>query len=87
MRSLEVYQERECLWNHKSESYKDTNLIDAGLIEIVNILKSLKTGASTDGVYRPSLAWFEAADRFLKHVVETRETRNTLVNADPSRFS
>jgi hypothetical protein len=48
--------------------------------ELAIITKSKKTGAGTDDVYRPKLAWFEKADSFLRGVTATRTSTSTLVS-------
>ncbi|XP_047004066.1 uncharacterized protein LOC124622417 [Schistocerca americana] len=38
---LELYEERPCLWNHKYESYKDRNMREHALLEIVNYMRKI----------------------------------------------
>jgi plasmid replication initiation protein len=47
--------------------------------ELTKIEKSKKSGAGTDDIYQPQLAWFKRADIFLKNVVSSRTTTSNLV--------
>ena len=47
--------------------------------EFTKIEKSKKSGAGTDDIYQPQLAWFKRTDIFLKNVVTSRTTTSNLV--------
>lgn len=53
---------------------------NAYVLEHHKVLKSYKSGTSTDAIYKPTVGWFSVADRFLKGIVKTRETHNNLVS-------
>jgi hypothetical protein len=48
--------------------------------ELAKITKSKKSGAGTDDVYKPKLAWFEKADSFMRGITVTRTSTSTLVS-------
>ncbi|CAH2095680.1 unnamed protein product [Euphydryas editha] len=48
--------------------------------EASKVAKSKKSGAVEDDVYRPQLIWFSVADRFLKPVIEGRNSKDNMVS-------
>lgn len=48
--------------------------------EAEKIKASTTTGASTEDIYVPSIAWFEIADRFLRDVMKIRNKYTNLVS-------
>lgn len=48
--------------------------------EASKVAKSKKSGAGKDDVYRPQLIWFSVADRFLKPVIEGRNSKDNMVS-------
>ena len=61
------------------EDKKYKNVYRQELRELENKKKNKKkSGAGTDYVYQPTLAWFKRADIFLKNVVSSRTTSNLL---------
>ncbi|CAH2094227.1 unnamed protein product [Euphydryas editha] len=48
--------------------------------EASKVAKSKKSGAGEDDVYRPQLIWFSVADRFLKPVIEGRNSKDNMVS-------
>lgn len=48
--------------------------------ELSKLLKSKKSGASTNNIYKPGLRWFEQADKFLRPVTEARPSKSNLVS-------
>lgn len=66
----------------------DVNIVKAKMRSVRNaytlehhkVLKSYKSGTSTDAIYRPTVSWFSIAYRFLRGIVKTRDTKNTLVS-------
>lgn len=106
---LEVYQEKEILWNPKLELYRNNAARIAALDEIIHslqkpnltpndlkikiknirtiynrelskLLKSKKSGAGANDIYKPALRWFEQADTFLRAVTEARPSKSNLVS-------
>lgn len=63
-----------------SAKAKIRSIRNAYTLEHNKVLKSHKTGSSTNDLYTPTLGWYSVADRFLNAIVETRETKNTLVS-------
>jgi hypothetical protein len=59
---------------------KIKSLKDAYRVEFNKIKKSTKSGAGTDDIYKPKLAWFHVADTFWKHVVSGRPSSSNLVS-------
>lgn len=106
---LEVYQQKEILWNPKLELYRNNAARIAALDEIIHslqkpnltpndlkikiknirttynrelskLLKSKKSGAGANDIYKPALRWFEQADTFLRPVTEARPSKSNLVS-------
>lgn len=48
--------------------------------EASKVSKSKKSGAGTDDLYTPQLIWFSVADRFLKPVIEGRNSKDNMVS-------
>ena len=48
--------------------------------EFNKVIRSKKSGTGTEDVYKPQLAWFKVADKFLRTVVEGRISKNNMVN-------
>jgi len=44
------------------------------------LLKSKKSGAGANDIYKPALRWFEQADTFLRPVTEARPSKSNLVS-------
>ncbi|RVE54811.1 hypothetical protein evm_000578 [Chilo suppressalis] len=49
--------------------------------EASKVAKSKKSGAGKDDIYRPQLIWFSVADRFLKPVIEGRNSKDNMKNS------
>ena len=60
----------------KLKSFKDVYRSERN-----KVIKSMKSGAGTDDIYKPKLAWYDKADAFLKKVVSSRESSSNLVSA------
>lgn len=50
--------------------------------ELSKLLKSKKSGAGTNDIYKPALRWFEQADQFLRPVTEARPSKSNLVGSN-----
>ncbi|XP_053998219.1 uncharacterized protein LOC128886948 isoform X2 [Hylaeus anthracinus] len=61
--------------NVNSAKAKIRSIRNAYTLEHHKVLKSYKNGISGD-IYKPTVCWFSVADRFLKGIVETRDTKN-----------
>ncbi|KAL4084942.1 hypothetical protein QTP88_027808 [Uroleucon formosanum] len=48
--------------------------------ELSKLLKSKKSGAGANDIYKPALRWFEQADTFLRPVTEARPSKSNLVS-------
>ena len=58
---------------------KIKSIKDCYRIEPNKIKRSKKSGAGTNNVYKPKLAWFSEADVFLRNVAFGRESSSNLV--------
>ena len=58
---------------------KIKSIKDCYRIELNKIKRSKKSGAGTNDVYKPKLAWFSKADVFLRNVASGREFSSNLV--------
>lgn len=65
---------------------KIRSIRNAYTLEHHKVLASYKSGTSTDAIYKPTVGWYDVADRFLKGIVETRKTKNTLVSVYHSKL-
>lgn len=48
--------------------------------ELSKLLKSKKSGAGTNDIYKPALRWFDQADQFLRPVSEARPSKSNFVS-------
>lgn len=48
--------------------------------EASKVAKATKSGAGPDDIYKPQLIWFSTADRFLKPVVEGKQSKDNMVS-------
>lgn len=77
---VEVMSEVVCDFDVNTAKAKIRSIRNAYLLEHHKVLKSYKSGMSTDALYKPTVGWYHVADRFLKGIVETRETKNNMVS-------
>jgi hypothetical protein len=54
--------------------------------ELNKIMKSKKSGAGTNDLYKPKLVWFEKADSFLRSVTATRPSKSNLVGTERFKY-
>lgn len=64
----------------QSVKSKIRSIRNAYTLEVHKVNKSRKSGASADKIYKPTVPWFSTADRFLRHVVEIRDTKDKWVS-------
>lgn len=66
------------VYDQKGIAAKLKSLRETYRREVQKVEDSEGTGTNTDGVYRPTLAWFDDAEFWRTHVL-TRSTRDTMV--------
>jgi hypothetical protein len=64
----------------QSVKSKIRSIRNAYTLEVHKVNKSRKSGATADKFYKPTVPWFSTADRFLRHVVEIRDTKDKWVS-------
>lgn len=69
-----------------SAKAKIRSIRNAYILERHKVLKSYKSGTSTEAIYKPTVSWFSVANRFLKGIVETRDAKNALVSVYYGNF-
>lgn len=48
--------------------------------ELAKVVKSEKSGAGIDDIYKPVLKWFDKANSFLRSVSQSRQSQSNLVS-------